>query len=50
VADSLAKLQLKPWAFIKAAIAYFVFGTGLLLAPVLELSMFIQSRFLGNKS
>jgi hypothetical protein len=46
VDDSLLKLQLKPWSFIKAFITYILFGTGLLLAPVIDLAIFIQSRLL----
>lgn len=47
--DSIVKLQLQPWIIIKEIILYLLFGTGLLLAPVLELSIFAHSRLLNNK-
>ncbi|KAH7917272.1 alcohol oxidase [Leucogyrophana mollusca] len=48
--DSLAKLELRPWIIIKLMFLYLFFGTGLLLAPVLELSIFLQSRLLHSGS
>jgi hypothetical protein len=49
VSDSLAKIELRPWLFLKELILYVFFGLGLLLSPVLELSVFIQSRLLDEK-
>lgn len=46
VQDSLAKIALKPWLIIKELILYIFFGLGLLLAPVLELSIFVQTCLL----
>ncbi|KAI0922270.1 hypothetical protein AcW2_007008 [Taiwanofungus camphoratus] len=42
--DSLVKLELRPWIIIKEIILYLFFGMGLLLALVLELCIFVQSR------
>ncbi|KAH7908249.1 hypothetical protein BJ138DRAFT_1116026 [Hygrophoropsis aurantiaca] len=50
LSDSLAKLQLRPWIIIKLMFLHPFFGTGLLLAPVLELSIFLQSRLFDAKS
>jgi len=47
--DSIRKLQSRPWLLILAFFQYLLFGTGLLLSPVLELSIFIQSRLLDEK-
>lgn len=47
--DSIRKLQLRPWLLILALFQYLLFGTGWFLAPVLELSIFIQSRLLDEK-
>lgn len=46
VPDSLAKIVLKPWLILKGLILYLPFGQGLLLGPVLELSIFIQTHLL----
>ncbi|KAJ7642731.1 alcohol oxidase [Mycena polygramma] len=46
VSDSLAKIELRPWLLLKELILYLVFGLGLLLSPVLELSIFVQSCLL----
>ncbi|KIP07165.1 hypothetical protein PHLGIDRAFT_30130 [Phlebiopsis gigantea 11061_1 CR5-6] len=47
--DSLAMLVLRPWIIIKLLILFVLFGTGLLLSPVLELPIFLQSRLLNKK-
>lgn len=47
--DSLAKISLRPWIFVWQMILYLFLGQGLLLAPVLELSIFLQSRLLDSK-
>ncbi|KAJ7631225.1 GMC oxidoreductase [Roridomyces roridus] len=45
VSDSLAKqLPPAPWLVLKELVLFVFFGLGLLLSPVLELSVFIQSR------
>lgn len=49
VQDSLAKIALKPWLIIKELILYILFGLGLFLAPVLELSIFVQTRLLDER-
>ncbi|KAJ7759242.1 GMC oxidoreductase [Mycena metata] len=49
VSDSLAKIQLRPWIILKELFLYLFFGLGLLLSPVLELSVFIQSRLLDKE-
>ncbi|KAF7356525.1 Pyranose dehydrogenase 2 [Mycena venus] len=48
VSDSLAKIELRPWLILKELILYIFFGLGLLLSPVLELSVFVQSRLLNE--
>ncbi|KAI0721777.1 GMC oxidoreductase [Fomitopsis betulina] len=48
IKDSVIQLQLRPWLIIKEFILYILFGTGLLLAPVLELSIFLQSRLFND--
>ena len=47
--DSVIQLQLRPWLILKEFLLYILFGTGLLLAPVLELSIFLQSRLFDDK-
>ncbi|KAH0825811.1 GMC oxidoreductase [Lanmaoa asiatica] len=47
--DSLTQLQLRPWLIIVIFFQYLLFGTGWLLGPVVELSIFIQSRLLDEK-
>lgn len=42
-------LVLRPWIIIKLLILFVFFGTGLLLSPVLELPIFLQSRLLNKK-
>ncbi|KAJ6576562.1 alcohol oxidase [Mycena vulgaris] len=49
VSDSLAKIELRPWLILKELFLYIFFGLGLLLSPVLELSVFVQSRLLDDK-
>ena len=43
-------LVLRPWVVIKLFLLYVLFGTGLLLSPVIELPIFLQSRLLNEKS
>lgn len=42
--DSVARLQAQPWSIIKEFFLWLFFGMGLLLGPVLELSVFVQTR------
>ncbi|KAH0826982.1 GMC oxidoreductase [Lanmaoa asiatica] len=44
--DSITQLKLRPWLIIVIFFQYLLFGTGWLLSPVPELSIFIQSRLL----
>ncbi|KAJ7126374.1 GMC oxidoreductase [Mycena crocata] len=46
--DSLSRLSVRPWLILREIFLYIVFGVGLLLAPVLELSIFVQSRLLDD--
>ncbi|KAF8997385.1 GMC oxidoreductase, partial [Cyathus striatus] len=46
--DSVVKLSAKPWTIIKEIILYIFFGMGLLLAPMLELTIFIQMRLFND--
>ncbi|KAJ7642736.1 alcohol oxidase [Mycena polygramma] len=49
MSDSLSKLLLRPWILLKELFLYIFLGLGLLLSPVLELSVFVQSRLLDEK-
>ncbi|KAJ6515062.1 GMC oxidoreductase, partial [Mycena vitilis] len=49
MSDSLSKILLRPWILLKELFLYIFFGLGLLLSPVLELSVFVQSRLLDDK-
>lgn len=44
--DSIIKLQMQPWLLILELLKYFLFGWGLLLMPIVELSLFIPTRLL----
>lgn len=44
--DSLLSIERQPWVFIIEFFRYLLFGTGLLLAPVLQLAIFTSSHFL----
>ncbi|KAF8815497.1 GMC oxidoreductase [Phlegmacium glaucopus] len=46
--ESLVKFQLRPWKIIKEIMRYILFGTGILLAPIIELSVYSQSRLLND--
>ena len=46
----MVKFQLQPWKIILEIILYLLFGTGFLLGPMLELSIFAKSRLLNDKS
>lgn len=47
--DSLTQIQLRPWIFVWNFLLYLFFGQGLLISPVVELSIFLQSRLLDSK-
>ena len=42
--DSVVKLQIRPWLILIELLKYLLFGWGLLLCPVVEMSIFIQTR------
>ena len=44
--DSLVVLEKRPWVFLIELFRYLLFGTGMLLAPVLELAIFASSLLL----
>ncbi|THH13247.1 hypothetical protein EW146_g6943 [Bondarzewia mesenterica] len=44
--ESLVSLERWPWVFLIELIRYLRFGTGLLLAPVIQLAIFTSSSFL----
>lgn len=44
--DSLVALQRRPWLFLIELIRYLLFGTGMLLAPVVQLAIFASSLLL----
>lgn len=47
--DSLLSLQKRPWVFFIELIRYLIWGTGLLLVPVLQLAVFTHSKLLDEK-
>ncbi|KAH9895792.1 alcohol oxidase [Cubamyces lactineus] len=44
--DSLLSLEKRPWRFIIELVRYLIWGTGLLLVPVLQLAIFTHSKLL----
>ena len=44
--DSLLVLEKRPWVFLIELFRYLLFGTGLLLAPVVQLAIFASSLLL----
>lgn len=48
--DSAVKLAVWPWTIIWELLRYLFYGTGLLLAQTLELSIFIQTRLFDEKA
>ncbi|KAI0349844.1 alcohol oxidase [Trametes cingulata] len=46
--DSLLSLEKRPWRFFIELIRYLVWGTGLLLVPVLQLAIFTHSKLLDD--
>ncbi|KIJ33856.1 GMC oxidoreductase [Sphaerobolus stellatus SS14] len=47
--ESLLAIEKRPWVFIIELFRYLLFGTGLLLAPVLQLAIFASSLLLNEK-
>ncbi|RDX44653.1 alcohol oxidase [Lentinus brumalis] len=47
--DSLLSLETRPWVFFIELIRYLIWGTGLLLVPVLQLAVFTHSKLLDDK-
>ena len=47
--DSLLSLETRPWVFLVELIRYLIWGTGLLLVPVLQLAVFTHSKLLDEK-
>ncbi|KAH8114090.1 alcohol oxidase, partial [Phellopilus nigrolimitatus] len=50
MSDSLVNLEKRPLSFIREFFEYMIFGTGLLLSPVLALSVFAKSDLLDAQS
>ena len=44
--DSLVALERRPWLFLIELFRYLLFGTGMLLAPVVQLAIFASSLLL----
>lgn len=44
--DSLLAIEKRPWVFLIELFRYLLFGTGMLLAPVLQLAIFASSLLL----
>ncbi|KAJ3843458.1 alcohol oxidase [Lentinula raphanica] len=49
MSHSLLSLQKRPWIFFIELFKYLVFGTGLLLAPVLQMALFASSTLLDDE-
>ena len=47
--DSLLSLEKRPWVFFIELFKYLLWGTGLLLAPVLQLAIFTHSKLLDER-
>lgn len=47
--DSLVSLQRRPYIFLIEFFRYLLFGTGMLLAPVLQLAVFASSLLLDER-
>ncbi|KAI0631605.1 alcohol oxidase [Trametes polyzona] len=47
--DSLLSLEKRPWRFFIELIRYLIWGTGLLLVPVLQLAIFTHSKLLDRR-
>ena len=46
--DSLVALEKRPWVFLIEFFRYLLFGTGMLLAPVVQLAIFASSLLLDS--
>ncbi|EJF56945.1 alcohol oxidase [Dichomitus squalens LYAD-421 SS1] len=49
MSDSLLSIEKRPWVFFLELIRYLLWGTGLLLVPVLQLAIFTHSKLLDNR-
>jgi choline dehydrogenase len=49
MSHSLLVLEKRPWVFLIELFKYLLFGTGMLLAPVLQLAIFTSSKFLDGR-
>ncbi|KAI8986143.1 alcohol oxidase [Trametes punicea] len=47
--DSLYSIQQWPWLFLIELIRYLIWGTGLLLVPVVQLAIFVNSKLLDDR-
>ncbi|EIW52847.1 alcohol oxidase [Trametes versicolor FP-101664 SS1] len=47
--DSLLSLEKRPWRFFIELVRYLIWGTGLLLVPVLQLAIFAHSKLLDER-
>ncbi|KAI9059367.1 GMC oxidoreductase [Trametes sanguinea] len=47
--DSLLSLEKWPWRFLVELVRYLIWGTGLLLVPVLQLAIFTHSKLLDER-
>ena len=49
MSDSLLSLEKRPWVFFFELIRYLIWGTGLLLVPVLQLAIFTHTKLLDSR-
>ncbi|KAI0819755.1 alcohol oxidase [Trametes gibbosa] len=47
--DSLRSLEVYPWVFLYELVRYLIWGTGLMLVPVLQLAIFAHSKLLDER-
>ena len=48
ILESIVSLEVRPWVFIVQLFKYILFGTGYLLAPILQLAIFVNSKLLDD--
>lgn len=46
---SLVSVEMRPWVFSMELLRYLIWGTGLLIVPVLGLAIFTQSKLLDGQ-
>jgi hypothetical protein len=49
MAHSLVVIEKRPWVFFIELFRYLFFGTGMLLAPVMQLAIFVSTLLLGSE-